>query len=182
MKNPVSKTGRLALLEFVRQPAPLILTWAFVGISGGCSSNEVLPAVKPVAHKAVLDVKDVIGCYELLSLTWAPPFAEEFWRRFYAPPRYFALTSDVLGDPKVRRVKAREPDYHLRMGIWQVSDKNEVEATFTDGWVGVGVVVRPSSTPGQFHGRAGTLSDGGGGPPNTGEVIFRSVPCWPEAR
>ena len=160
----------------------ILIVSLLVPVISGCSSNDVLPAARPIAHERVLDVRDVIGCYELLTLTWSPPFAEEFWRRFYAPPRYFALTSDVLGDPKVRRVKAREPDYHLRTGIWLVNDKNEVEAKWTNGWVGVGVLVRPSLTPGQLQGHARTLSDGGGGPPYSGEVILRSVPCWPDAR
>jgi hypothetical protein len=100
---------------------------AFVAVSGGCSSDEVLPAIQPIAHERVLEVQDLVGCYELVSLAWSPPLTED-QQRFYAPPRYFALTSDVLGDPKVRKVKARQPDYHLQMGIWRVSDNNEIEA------------------------------------------------------
>ena len=118
---------RLSDEHLLTRLATLILISAVVSFTAGCSGNEPLPPVKPLVHERVLNDRDVIGCCELLSLAWTPPLSEE-WRRFYAPPRYFALTSDVLGDPKVRRVKARELDYQLRMGGWRVSNKNEVEA------------------------------------------------------
>jgi hypothetical protein len=106
--------GRLAFSEFVRQLTPMILICALVSVSGGCTSNEALPAIQPIAHERALEVQDLIGCYELLSVAWSPLFSEE-GRRFYAPPRYFALTSDVLG-------------------IRRLGESNRVSPTTTSEW------------------------------------------------
>ena len=78
-----------------------------------------------------------------------------------------------------RRIKSRDDSVH-NFTNWRLpfDSEFELEASWSNGFVGVRLVVRRRSTDMHFYGRAELFSDGGGGGTNRGKVVFAQVPCW----
>jgi hypothetical protein len=136
------------------------------------------------AQLATLSVGDVVGCYELRSISWEPNVATlpEPDRRLFTPSRFFELTATLQSESgsKYRRILSRFPQEPQRLahGGWMLTSDQELTAMFPNNgfeWLLLIVSVREGQR--RFSGQAVALTDAGARP-NKGTVAFDRVACW----
>jgi hypothetical protein len=169
----VSRSRMLSVPAVARRAVAILALMPLV-LCVSCVEPEPPASVPPLPpHDGRLSDENVVGCYELLSLSWVPELrADE--QPFFTPPRSFALVHDSSRFPS-RRIVSRAPTT-FDLASWGVTIQNELEASWGTGLGGVRLIVRRRSTDGHFHGRAEPWTDSGP-PPSRGKVEFRQVAC-----
>ena len=144
---------------------------------GACGAEDTSPRPPAPPEHEVLSVEDVPGCYEIISIHWAPDFRSEAERQVFSLPRFFRLRAEL----SLYRGRVIPRASNSIGGNWQLTSDREVTAIWNSPSSGVRVALRKRPTDAYFYGRAEPFAEGPGAtPPSRGSVMVAKVQCWPE--
>jgi hypothetical protein len=139
-----------------------------LSVLSACRTADTLPRVAPQPSPILLE-QDLVGCYKLASLDWAPHPGP------VNPPKLFLLTAKSTWDSRFL-IESIEPKNVRLSATWRVVDVTTMEAAWSDMFVGVRLILHRQAKGEGLTGLAVPFSDAGT-PAERGRVVIERVAC-----
>ena len=146
-------------------------------LCGACAAEDTSPRPPAPPRHEVLSIHDLPGCYEIISMTWAPDFRSEAEQQVFALPRFFRLRAE----PSLNRGRIIPRESTSMGGNWRLTDDTDLTTTWGNPSRAVRLILRKRPTDAHFYGRADPFAERPGAtPPSSGTVVVAKVSCWAE--